>query len=222
MIIAPQAFQYLIDNGIIMDGPNVNTEIARILLLTEGISKDSLNKFFSLPKEKSQIVFKEFCQLIDFRGLHYEAALRLLLSRFRMSGEAQQVDRMVKIFAETYHNDNPNTFDSSDTAYVLAYSLIMLSTDAASTKIPQRNKMTRQQFVNNNIPIFKTLSVEFFEEIYDRLVKEPFETTVDYVEQLYNRMSLCNEKLQGDTMKKALNLAFVFFYFIIYPYLSIS
>ena len=89
---------------------------------------------------------------------------------------------MVKIFAETYHNDNPNTFDSSDTAYVLAYSLIMLSTDAASTKIPQRNKMTRQQFVNNNIPIFKTLSVEFFEEIYDRLVKEPFETTVDYVE----------------------------------------
>lgn len=81
-------------------------------------------------------MFSAFCSLIDFRGLHYEQALRLLLSRFRMSGEAQQVDRMVKVFAETYHNDNPEVFDDSDTAYVLAYSLIMLSTDAASTKIP--------------------------------------------------------------------------------------
>jgi hypothetical protein len=42
--------------------------------------------------------------------------------------------------------------------------------------------MTKQQFVNNNLPIFKTLPVPFFEEIYDRLVREPFETTIDYVE----------------------------------------
>lgn len=56
----------------------------------------------------------------------------------------------------------------------MAYSLIMLSTDAASTKIPQRNKMTKPQFIHNNRPVFPKYSDEFFEEIYDDIVREPF------------------------------------------------
>jgi hypothetical protein len=38
------------------------------------------------------------------------------------------------------------------------------------------------------MPIFKTLSESFFEKIYDKIAKEPFDTTINYVEQMYNRM----------------------------------
>ena len=49
-----------------------------------------------------------------------DEALRLLLSRFKLPGEAQQIDRIVKIFADVYHKDNPSVFPDVDTPYILA------------------------------------------------------------------------------------------------------
>jgi len=53
-------------------------------------------------------------------------------------------------FAERYCklNDTDGIFANADTAYVLAYSLIMLNTDAHSSQI--KKKMTQQEFVNMN------------------------------------------------------------------------
>lgn len=70
---------------------------------------------------------------------------------------------MVKIFARVYHQENPQEFENEDTPYILAYSFIMLSTDAASVKIQQKDKMTKEQFVKNNIPIFKTIPATYYE-----------------------------------------------------------
>ena len=50
----------------------------------------------------------------------------------------------------------------------------MLSTDAASSKIPQKNKMTKVEFVKNNCSIFKTIPNAYFEEAYDNITREPF------------------------------------------------
>ena len=58
----------------------------------------------------------------------------------------------------------------------------MLSTDAASTKILAKNKMTKEQFLKNNIPVFPDISPKYFEEVYDSITKEPFQTTLDYLE----------------------------------------
>lgn len=92
---------------------------------------------------------------------------------------------MVKIFAEVYHTQNheeidemdesalnrlkknPNSVQSSDDLYFLAYSLIMLSTDAASTKIPLKDKMTKHSFVRINKDIFTNLPISYLEEVYD-------------------------------------------------------
>lgn len=65
-------------------------------------------------------------------------------------------------------------FESEETPHVLAYSFIMLSTDAASKKISQRTKMTKQEFVKNNLPVFKDLPARYFEDVYDQLTREPF------------------------------------------------
>ena len=51
-------------------------------------------------------------------------------------------------FAKRYTECHPNVFTSSDTAYVLAFSVIMLNTDAHSNQIV--NKMTQEEFLRNN------------------------------------------------------------------------
>ena len=55
---------------------------------------------------------------------------RTYLESFRLPGEAQKIDRLMEKFAERFVSCNPETFKSADVAYVLAYSVIMLNTDA--------------------------------------------------------------------------------------------
>lgn len=42
----------------------------------------------------------------------------------------KKIDRIMEKFAERYCKCNPNSFTSADTAYVLAYSVLMLNNDA--------------------------------------------------------------------------------------------
>ncbi|GJS94631.1 brefeldin A-inhibited guanine nucleotide-exchange protein 5 [Tanacetum coccineum] len=50
------------------------------------------------------------------------------LRGFRLPGEAQKIDRIMENFAE--REDNQGLFKNIDTAYFLAYTVIMLNTDA--------------------------------------------------------------------------------------------
>lgn len=77
---------------------------------------------------------------MDFTGMSFDTALRqsppflidstfrTFLSRFRLPGEAQKIDRIVEKFAQKYCQCNPEVFENSDTAYILGFSLIMLNT----------------------------------------------------------------------------------------------
>lgn len=60
---------------------------------------------------------------------------RKFLSGFRLPGEAQKIDRLMEKFAERFVCCNPESFKSADVAYVLAYSVIMLNTDAHNTQV---------------------------------------------------------------------------------------
>ena len=75
---------------------------------------------------------------IDFADMDFVAALRHLLADFRLPGEAQKIDRIMEKFASRYCETNAQqgVFASPDTAYVLAYSIIMLTTDLHSAQVP--------------------------------------------------------------------------------------
>ena len=75
-------------------------------------------------------------------------ALRYFLSGFRIVGEAAIVDRTMEKFAERYCRDNPTVFKHQDTAYTLAFSLMMLNTDQHSKDV--KNRMSVEAFVRNN------------------------------------------------------------------------
>ena len=74
-------------------------------------------------------------------------------------------------FASRFCECNPkqNIFASADTAYVLAYSIIMLTTDLHSSRI--KKKMTKEEFIKNNRGIndSEDLPEEYLAKIYDEI-----------------------------------------------------
>ena len=56
----------------------------------------------------------------------------------------------VQAFAKAYYRANAAAFSSPDTVEVLAFSIIMLNTDAHNPSIRKQDKMTMDQFVRNN------------------------------------------------------------------------
>jgi len=73
-------------------------------------------------------VLYAYVDSVDFAEMTFDAALRRFLSLFWLPGEAQKIDRMMEKFAERFCSQNEGVFANPDTAYVLAYSLIMLNT----------------------------------------------------------------------------------------------
>ena len=87
---------------------------------------------------------------MNFAKKDIVTALRIFLEGFRLPGEAQKIDRLMEKFASRFVESNPNTgiFASADTAYVLAFSIIMLTTDLHSPQV--KNKMTKEQYIKAN------------------------------------------------------------------------
>ena len=56
-------------------------------------------------------------------------------------------------FADRYCDNNPEVFAKADTAYTLAFSIIMLNTDLHSSQI--KNKMDKEAFIRNNRYVFE-------------------------------------------------------------------
>ena len=152
-----------------------------MLLNTEGLSKITLGKYFGEPDPRNQKLFQAFCNLFNFQNMDLEEALRLLLSQFILPGESQQIDRIVQVFSEKYMADNASAFVNHDIPYILAYSILMLNTDAHSSKIQNKSKMKKHEFALNNMKVCPGVSMEYFEKIYDRIVAHEIMTKIDCI-----------------------------------------
>jgi Sec7-like guanine-nucleotide exchange factor len=104
-------------------------------------------------------------------GFDFVAALRHFLQAFRLPGEAQKIDRLMEKFADRYCELNPNIFAKADTAYTLAFSVIMLNTDQHSSQI--KHRMDKPAFLKNNRGINDDddLPDEFLGAIFDEIQK---------------------------------------------------
>ncbi|BFZ59154.1 guanine nucleotide exchange protein for ADP-robosylation factor [Saitoella coloradoensis] len=144
-------------------------EIAKFLLTTEGLNKAMVGEFLGEGETENIAIMHAFVDAMDFTKTKFVDALRRFLQSFRLPGEAQKIDRFMLKFAERYMQGNPNAFANADTAYVLAYSVIMLNTDAHNPQI--KNRMTKQDFVKNNRGINDNadLPPEYLGAIYDEI-----------------------------------------------------
>ena len=60
----------------------------------------------------SQLVGEEYLKYFDFVGDTLDAALRKFLSRFSLTGETQERERILNHFSHRYIECNPNSYNS--------------------------------------------------------------------------------------------------------------
>lgn len=158
----------LIQHGFIRsDAPR---EVAQFLQANDRLDKAMLGEYLGEGDEYNVLVMHAFVDNMDFTKRRFVDALRQFLQSFRLPGEAQKIDRFMLKFAERYLTGNPNAFANADTAYVLAYSVIMLNTDQHSLKMKGK-RMTPEDFIKNNRGINdgQSLPDEYLTSIYDEI-----------------------------------------------------
>jgi brefeldin A-inhibited guanine nucleotide-exchange protein len=145
-------------------------EIARFLISSDQLNLKALGEFLGEGDKENIEIMHSFVELMDFKQTRFVDALRRFLQSFRLPGEAQKIDRFMLKFAERYIFGNPNAFANADTAYVLAYSVIMLNTDQHSANIKTK-RMTLEDFIKNNRGINDSADLpdDYLREIYDEI-----------------------------------------------------
>ncbi|KAL8743792.1 MAG: hypothetical protein Q9190_003887 [Brigantiaea leucoxantha] len=134
------------DGFIKSDSPE---DIATFILQHEPLDKAMIGEYLGEGEPQNVAIMHAFVDSMDFTRRRFVEALRQFLQSFRLPGEAQKIDRFMLKFAERYITGNPNAFANADTAYVLAYSVIMLNTDQHSSKLKSK-RMTVEDFIKNN------------------------------------------------------------------------
>lgn len=127
-------------------------------------------------------VLHHYAEALDFTGVEFDDAIRLFLSGFRLPGEAQKIDRIMEKFAERFTFHNPDVFPSADTAFILAFSVIMLNTDLHNPSIKEDRRMTPNSFLRNNRGIGADggdLPDDFLLGIFARIKACPFSLKED-------------------------------------------
>lgn len=146
-------------------------EVSCFLEATKGLDKSMIGDYLGERDDFNLKVMHAYVDALDFTSLEFDAAIRRFLSGFRLPGEAQKIDRLMEKFAERFVRCNPDAFKSADVAYVLAYSVIMLNTDAHNPMV--KNKMSKADFLRNNRGINDggDLDQAFMESLYDRIIE---------------------------------------------------
>ncbi|KAL4905172.1 hypothetical protein BDW74DRAFT_19938 [Aspergillus multicolor] len=145
-------------------------EIASFIFRNERLDKAMVGEYLGEGEPENIAIMHAFVDLMDFSKRRFVDALRSFLQHFRLPGEAQKIDRFMLKFSERYVTQNPNAFANADTAYVLAYSVILLNTDQHSSKMKGR-RMTKEDFIKNNRGINdnQDLPDEYLVSIFDEI-----------------------------------------------------
>ncbi|KAM7260898.1 hypothetical protein ACFE04_026373 [Oxalis oulophora] len=158
---------------------NTPEEIAVFLKNASGLNKTLIGDYLGEREDLSLKVMHAYIDSFDFQGMEFDEAIRTFLQGFRLPGEAQKIDRIMEKFAERYSKCNLKAFRSADTAYVLAYSVIMLNTDAHNPMV--KNKMSADEFIRNNrgIDDGQDLPEEYLRSLFERISRKEIKMKED-------------------------------------------
>ncbi|GAA5875688.1 hypothetical protein JCM1840_003176 [Sporobolomyces johnsonii] len=158
---------FLVETGFIRS--KEPKDVARFLLNADGLDKAQIGEYLGEGESENIATMHAFVDYMDFTNLPFVDALRMFLQSFRLPGEAQKIDRYMLKFAERYTAGNPGVFANADTAYILAFSVILLNTDAHNPQV--KKPMSKTEFVKNNrgIDDGKDLDEALLSSIYDEI-----------------------------------------------------
>ncbi|KAL0580317.1 hypothetical protein V5O48_001734 [Marasmius crinis-equi] len=153
--------------------PQVDEETPQVYLkrLQAAVSKSEIAGILASTTDPFHIeCLKMYISQFDFEEDPLDVALRRLLMDVGLPRETQQIDRVMEAFASRYHQSHAGLFTSEDHPYVLAFSLIMLHTDAFNKS--NKRKMTKADYIKNTrLP---GVPPEVLDCFYDNIVFAPF------------------------------------------------
>ncbi|EPS69736.1 hypothetical protein M569_05025 [Genlisea aurea] len=189
-----KGIEFLVNAKKISSSPE---DVATFLKTTSGLNESTIGDYIGERDDFAMRVMHAYVDSFDFGNMGFADAIRFFLKGFRLPGEAQKIDRIMEKFAERYCKCNPNSFTSADSAYVLAYSVIMLNTDAHNNMV--KDKMTKADFIRNNRGIDggKDLPEDYLGMLYDQIVKNEIKLNVD---------SCLPQSKQGNSLNKLLGM----------------
>lgn len=162
--------------------------VARFLLSRKGLSRQMIGEYLgNLQDSFAMQVLHAFANEFDFHDMPIDIALRKFQSSFRLPGEAQKIEQLMKVFGQRYCETNPSSSIANiDTIFVLAFAIIMLNTDLHSRNIKPEKKMRLEQFIKNlrAIDDGEHLDTNYLANIYERIHAEEFRPDIDHVTQV--------------------------------------
>uniref|UniRef100_M3YMQ5 Cytohesin 4 n=1 Tax=Mustela putorius furo TaxID=9669 RepID=M3YMQ5_MUSPF len=171
-----KGIQYLTEHKLLT--PNVQ-DIAQFLYKGEGLNKTAIGTYLGERDPFNLQVLQAFVDCHEFANLNLVQALRQFLWSFRLPGEAQKIDRMMETFATRYCLCNPGVFQSTDTCYVLSFSIIMLNTSLHNPNVRDRPPFERFVSMNRGINDGGDLPEEQLRNLFDSIKSEPFSIPED-------------------------------------------
>ncbi|UJR33619.1 hypothetical protein I4U23_021054 [Adineta vaga] len=144
-----RGIRYLIAHRFLEAHPQA---VARFLLSRKGLSRQMIGEYLgNLQDPFAMQVLHAFVNEFNFHDIPIDEALRKFQSSFRLPGEAQKIEQLMKVFGQRYCATNPTSSPSSnvDTIFILAFAIIMLNTDLHSRNIKSEKKMRLEQFIKN-------------------------------------------------------------------------
>ena len=159
----------------LLPSPLTAQSVANFLRACPGLLKSAVGEVLGEREQFYDEVRDAFCDTFDFRGMRFDVALRLFMDAFRPPGEGQKIDRIVQSFGKRYYEQCPKSgLRSSDAAYVLAFSVIMLNTDLHNSQ--NKRKMTLEDFarINRNTNEGDPMPQELLSSIYGAISADEF------------------------------------------------
>lgn len=171
-----KGIEYLIENELLQETPD---DVAQFLYKGEGLSKAAIGDYLGERNDFNIEVLKAFVNLHEFSDTILVQALRQFLWSFRLPGEAQKIDRMIELFAKRYSQLNPSVFKSTDTCFVVSFSIIMLNTSLHNPSV--KDKMTVDKYISmiRGIDNGNDLPHDLLISLYDSIKKEPIKMPQD-------------------------------------------
>lgn len=169
-------------------------DIAHFLHTCKRINKAVLGKYFAKLENKE--VLEHYVNSFDFTGMRIDEALRSLLCSFRLPGESAQIENLLQKFADHYMKSGEKVEKDSDSAFILAYAVLMLNTDHYSPTLKRR--MDYESFKRNVQGVDKNIPNEYVQAIFDGITSQeiimPEEHDTDETFELSWRESVLSQQ----------------------------
>jgi len=196
----------------LFESPASPEAVAKFLYTAPHLDKTEVGLYLSKgPAEDYPFqadVRSAFCQLFDFKDMDFAEALRKFLSRFRLPGEAQCIDRLMEAFANELYEQQKNVppkhedaleldntkevsfFRNADAVFTLAFSTIILNTDLHNPNLRNDRRMTLEQFVRNNRGINNGVDFpeEFLSELYTQIKEQEIQVRKEVLDVIRRKM----------------------------------